>query len=71
MAVKTYLEQLEEVQIAIGVIETTAQSYTMGTRSLTRADLGKLYMRERFLRSMANRENNSNKIIIQYGMPDS
>jgi len=71
MAVKTYLEQLEDVQTAIGAIENGAQSYTMGTRSLTRASLVTLYMREKFLRSMVAREDNSNKIIIQYGMPDS
>ena len=71
MAVKTYLEQLEEVQTAIGAIENGAQSYSMGTRSLTRANLKDLYMRENYLRIMVGREDNNNKIIIQYGMPDS
>ena len=72
MAIKTYAEQLEEVQTAIATIETGSQSYSMGSRSLTRADLRTLYNREKWLRTMADREENSNgKVRIQYGMPDS
>lgn len=61
MAVKTYLEQLEEVQLAISAIEgdaTTggAQSYTINGRSVDRGDLKTLYAREQWLRKMADRE---------------
>lgn len=56
MAIKTYAQQLEEVQATIGRIEKSGQSYTVGDRSLTRADVETLYARERFLRTQADRE---------------
>lgn len=71
MAIKTYLEQLEEVQTAISIIEAGSQSYSIGSRSLNRADLATLYLREKWLRSMVDRENNNGHLKIQYGMPDS
>jgi len=72
MAIKTYAEQLVEVQTAIATIETGSQSYSMGSRSLTRGDLGTLYAREKWLRTMADREENSSgRVRVQYGMPDS
>lgn len=70
MAVKTYSEQLEEVQTAISVIEAGSQSYSIGSRSLNRADLATLYAREKWLRTMVDREDNNGKISIQYAMPD-
>lgn len=50
MAVKTTLEQLEEVQAAITAV-MTGQAYTIGGRSLTRADLKSLTDRENSLLS--------------------
>lgn len=56
MAVKTYAQQLEEVQAAITAVETGAQGYSMAGRSLTRANLQTLYDREKYLRAMVVRE---------------
>jgi hypothetical protein len=71
---KTYSQQLEEVQIAIGKIESGAQSYTIGeggaTRTVTRATLRDLYDREVFLRRMADREANGGGMRVNYGMPE-
>lgn len=67
MAVKTYAEQLEEVQAAIATIESGAQSYSISGRALSRADLGTLYAREKWLRKMADREENSG-IKVRYGV---
>lgn len=69
MAVKTYAQQLEEVQTAIASIESGAQSYSIAGRSLSRADLKTLYDREKWLRTMAAREEAGGKISIQYGVP--
>lgn len=70
MAIKTYTEQLEAVQAAIEAIETGAQSYSISGRSLTRANLADLYARERHLRTMVARENNSSRITVQYVVPE-
>jgi len=56
MAIKTYTEQLESVQAAIAAIEGGAQAYSIGGRSLTRADLVTLYAREDSLMAKAVRE---------------
>jgi len=56
MTVKTYSEQLEEVQAAISAIITGAQSYTAEGRSLTRGDLKVLMDEEKRLRMMVKRE---------------
>ncbi len=56
MAIKSYTEQLEEVQAAISKIETKGQSHSAEGRSMTRADLEALYKREQYLRQMADRE---------------
>jgi len=70
MAVKTYAQQLEEVQSAIVKIEAGgAQSYGIAGRNLTRADLKTLYEREKWLRLQMARENNDGKILVQYGIP--
>ena len=50
MAVKTYLEQLEEVQAAISNILTGAQQYSYEGRQITRAHLAKLWEQEKRLR---------------------
>jgi len=62
---KTYSQQLEEVQAAIAAIESGAQSYSVANRSLTRADLRTLYEREQKLRALAAREKIGG-LFIQY-----
>lgn len=57
MAIRTYTEQLEEVQAAISKV-LVGQSYSMGGRTLTRADLASLQKREEYLRPLAEREGN-------------
>ena len=73
MAIKTYTQQLEQVQTAIAKIEGGAQSYTIGeggaTRQVTKATLRDLYVREQWLRKQASREANGGGICITYGMP--
>lgn len=48
MALKTVREQLEEVQAAISAV-MTGQSYSIGGRNLSRADLKSLQERETYL----------------------
>lgn len=69
MAIKTYTEQLIEVQAAISKIITGAQSYGEMGRNLTYADLPTLLEQEKYLRIMADREENSNgKIGLIHGV---
>lgn len=49
MAILTTLAQLEQVQTAITEILTSGQSYALGARALTRADLLVLQKREETL----------------------
>lgn len=71
MAIKTYTQELEEVQAAIGAVLSGAQSYAANGRSLTRADLKTLYEREKFLRTMSARETeNGGRAKIQYVVPE-
>lgn len=44
-------EQLKQVRTAIAAIETGAQSYKIGNRSLSRPDLATLYARETRLKA--------------------
>jgi hypothetical protein len=70
MTVKTYAQQLEEVQAAIAAIEGGAQQYMIGERQLTRGNLATLYERERWLRGMAAREASSGSgIRVRYVVP--
>lgn len=70
MAIETYTVQLERVQAAIAAIEEGAQSYSIAGRSLTKADLGRLYDREKYLRVAAAREAATNPgIQIKYVVP--
>ncbi|MBN1105803.1 MAG: hypothetical protein JXL84_20505 [Deltaproteobacteria bacterium] len=55
MALKTTLEQLEEVQSAISAV-MTSQEYTRGNRSLVRAKLADLEAREKSLLERYNAE---------------
>lgn len=56
MALKSYAEMAEEVQAAISAILGGAQSYSIGNRSLTRANLKELLELEKHYRSLASRE---------------
>lgn len=56
MAIKTYTEQLEEVQTAISAILTGTQSYSIGGRSMTKGDLATLYTMQERLMPLALRE---------------
>lgn len=51
--------QLEEVSKAISTILAGGQSYKIGTRSLTRADLSKLYEMQKELEAKLSEGNNS------------
>ena len=59
MAIKTYTEQLEEVQTAISSIISGAQSHSIAGRSMTKADLAVLYMMQKELMPLAKRESSS------------
>lgn len=50
-------EQLTEVEAAISTILAGGQSYKIGTRSLTRADLSKLYEMKKELEAAVAEEN--------------
>lgn len=50
--------RLEEIQSAISTILTGGQSYKIGSRSLTRADLSKLYEMQKELESEIADEDN-------------
>lgn len=67
MAIKTYTEQLEEVQAAISKILSGGQSYSVMGRSMTYADLPTLYAAEDRLRRKIAEESNGG-IITQFGV---
>ena len=69
MAIKTYAQQLEEVQDTISRIEKTGQAYGVGSRNLTRADLKTLYERETWLRQRVERESRGGRVRTQYAVP--
>ena len=56
MAIKTYTEQLEEVQAAISAVLSGGQNYTIGRQTFSRGDLLALYSMEKRLRPLAIRE---------------
>lgn len=68
MAIKTYMEQLEEVQAAISAV-LSAQEYWIAGRKLRRADLEWLQAREVYLRPLAMQESHGGGIKIYYGVP--
>ncbi len=73
MATQTYQQQLEEVQAAISAVLIRGQRYQIGDRTLTRADVGDLQKREKYLRIMAAREASagSGGMRVRYGTPVS
>ncbi len=62
MALKTTLEQIEEVQAAITAV-MSGQSYSISGRSLTKANLKELTERETMLLERYRRETGSGPII--------
>jgi hypothetical protein len=67
MAIKTYAEQLEEVQTAISAIESGAQEYQIGGKRVRKGDLAALYKREEYLRSMVNEDAYGSEAIAGWG----
>ncbi len=68
MTILTYAEQLEQVQSAITKILTLGQSHGSDGRSMSRADLGALQEREKWLRTMVARET-AGGITMRAGTP--
>lgn len=56
MSVTSYSDQLVSVQAAIAAIESGNQSYTVMSRTFTKADLRVLYDREKWLRSQVSKQ---------------
>ena len=67
MAIKTTLEQLEEVQAAITAV-MSGQAYSIGGRSITRADGKWLNEREEILLKRYNREQGTGGPAINIGI---
>lgn len=68
MAIKTTLEQLEEVQAAISAV-MTGQQYAIGGRSLTRADLRALTEREDSLLQRYTIEQRNGGLVVRGATP--
>jgi FixJ family two-component response regulator len=66
MAIKTYAEQLEEVQAAISAT-LESQEYKTSSRSQRRALLSDLTEREKYLRAMVDRESNGTRALAGWG----
>ena len=69
LAVKTTLEQLEEVQTAISAILTGGQSTNWSDKGLTRASLSELRKMESDLKRQYNAESGTGGNAINYGYP--
>ena len=67
MAIKSYRQQLEEVQEAISAVLGGAQDYQINGRRITRANLGELDRRERHLRAMVDREATGDGVLARWG----
>jgi len=72
VALKTTLEQLEEVQAAISAV-MTGQAYSIAGRALTRADLKALTERESLLLARYEQEQLRTRgaIPVRYGTPET
>jgi len=67
MAIKSYKEQLEEVQEAISAVLYGAQDYQLNGRRVTRANLAELDRREKYLRAMVDRETHGDGVLARWG----
>jgi len=68
MAIKTTLEQIEEVQTAISALMTGAQSYTIGDMTVTRANLRSLQEREDYLLRRYRQEQGTRPVVSRARM---
>lgn len=68
MAVKTTLEQLEEVQTAITAV-MVGQAYSIAGRSLSRANLSDLESREEKLLARYKQEQGSGGLTVNIAIP--
>jgi hypothetical protein len=68
MAIKTTLEQLEEVQAAISAV-MSGQTYSVAGRNVTRANLAELTKREEMLLARYRREQGTGGPAINIGIP--
>ena len=59
--------QLKRVQMAIAAIESGAQEYKIGNRSLTRANLSTLYARESSLKTAIARRDGDDILYANTG----
>lgn len=66
MAIKTTLEQIEEVQAAITAV-MSGQSYNISGRSVTKANLKELSDRETLLLDRYRREQGGGGLVINVG----
>lgn len=66
MAIKSYEEQLEEVQAAISAV-MNGQEYQIGRNRMRKADLPFLHQRELYLRAMVEREKNGTRTLAGWG----
>jgi len=67
MAVRTLAKQLESVQTAIEALESGAQSITSADgRSLTYADIGKLYEREKSLLRRIDKDSSGGRTVAEF-----
>lgn len=67
MAIKTTLEQLEEVQTTISKV-LAGQAVSIDGKSITRADLKVLYEREDILLKRYRAESNAGGPTVNYGV---
>jgi len=66
----TYNELLTEIDNAIKAILQGAQSYSIGNRTLTRANLAELRRWRQEIYPLAQQESNNNEIKIGYIIPE-
>lgn len=62
----TLEEQHEQLTKAIQAIEQGAQSYKIGTRSVTKANLATLYQRQKDLESQIRQANGGNFYVVSF-----
>jgi len=68
----TYAELLIDIDNAIKAILTGAQSYTIGTRSLSRANIAELLKWRKEIKPLADDEasSTSGKVVVGYVFPE-
>lgn len=59
-------KQLEQLKQAIYFIENGAQSYTIGSSTVTKANLSTLYNRQKYLENQVEQENGGTRRIAVF-----